>query len=119
MHEYGVVRQIINIVSEKALQANAKSVEEITVVVGELTGYVGESLQRYFGYFTENTLCANAELIIEKVPAQWECSNCHKNFIISSAGSFACPVCGRDGKPTEIGREFYIKSTRISVKSRQ
>ena len=27
--------------------------------------------------------------------------------------SFACPECGTDGHPTDIGKEFYIDSIEI------
>jgi hydrogenase nickel incorporation protein HypA/HybF len=28
-------------------------------------------------------------------------------------GSFACPQCGSDGEPTDVGKEFYIDSIEI------
>jgi hydrogenase nickel incorporation protein HypA/HybF len=113
MHEYGVVRKIIKIVSSNALKAKAKKVEEISLVVGELSGYIGDTMQMYFNLCAQNTICEGATLIIDYVPAKWHCPNCNRLYTRNSTLSYSCPTCGADGNTTDFGKEFYIKSTRI------
>jgi hydrogenase nickel incorporation protein HypA/HybF len=42
------------------------------------------------------------------------CDRCNKNFI-RPRYSFDCPDCGGLGKPTEIGKEFFIESVELEV----
>lgn len=113
MHEYGIVRRIISVVSDSAIKANATRVEEISLVVGELSGYIGESMQMYFNLCARDTVCEGAELKIEFIPAKFRCTECGKEFRRDRSLSFSCPLCGKDGEPTATGKEFYIKSSRV------
>lgn len=114
MHEYPVTEQIIKIASEKAKESNARKVTRIDLVVGEYSGFVGDSIQMYFDILAEGTLCEGARLDIENIKAQWRCPRCDIYFVRQPL-SFACPRCGQDGEPTERGKEFYVRSIEIET----
>lgn len=114
MHEYPITQQIIRIASEQAKENNARRVTRITLVVGEYSGFIGDSIQMYFDIISKGTLCEGAVLDIENVKAKWRCPACNLDFIRKPL-SFACPQCGQDGEPTSIGKEFYIKSVEIET----
>lgn len=113
MHEYPVTREIVRIASETAEKKRAK-VTGIDLVVGEDSGFVGESIQMYFDVVAEGTLCEGARLSIEGRKAKLKCLDCGKLFP-RKMFSFTCPYCGGSGGPCEEGKEFYIKSVDLEV----
>ena len=114
MHEYPATQQIIQIAPNQAKENDARSVTRITLVVGEYSGFISDSIQMYFDIISEGTLCEGAVLEVENIKAKWRCPACDINFIRQPL-SFACPECGQDGEPTSIGKEFYVKSIEIET----
>lgn len=112
MHEYPITKRIIEVANEFAEKNNAVKVKRINLVVGDYSGYVADSVELYFEIIAEGSLCENAELNIERVVPRLKCGNCGELFI-RRPFSFQCPACGGEGGPTEIGKEFYIKSIEV------
>jgi len=115
MHEYPITCEIISI-AEKYLLENEKHktarVKKIRLVVGDMCGYVGESIQMYFDEIAKDTACSGAILEICRVKSKLKCEKCGGLFE-RKLFSFSCPECGGQGFPTEIGKEFYIDSIEI------
>jgi len=112
MHEFPVTEQIIKIASEQAAQNNAAKITQINLVVGESSGFIGESIQMYFDILSRGTICEGAVLEMENIKTKWKCPSCDILYRRQPL-SFACPDCGMDGVPTDIGRELYVKSIEI------
>ena len=112
MHELPITEQIIKIAEEHGSKARASKIERIRLVVGERSGYIGESIQMYFDIISKGTLCEGAALEIESVKPKLGCPACGTLFERRPM-RFDCPKCGTDGEPTKIGREFYIDSIEI------
>jgi hydrogenase nickel incorporation protein HypA/HybF len=112
MHEYPLTTEIVRIAAAKAAESQAAKVTRITLVVGELSGFAFESIQMYFEIIAEGTVCAGAELAVTKVKARWHCPRCGELFQRQPL-SFACPLCGTEGEPSEIGREFYVDKIEV------
>ena len=53
MHEYGVNCKVIKIAEENANQNNALKVTDIYLVVGDMSGFIGESIQMYFDVISQ------------------------------------------------------------------
>jgi len=113
MHEYPVTVRIVEIASETAEKNNGR-VRRIDLVVGEDSGFIGDSIQMYFDVIAEGTPCEGATLHIEGIKPMLRCETCGKLFE-RKRFSFQCPFCGGDGGPTEIGKEFYVKSVELEV----
>ncbi len=105
--------EIVRIACDAASRAKGK-VTAINIVVGEDSGFIGESIQMYFDVIAVGTLCEGAKLHIEGVRPKLRCSHCGSLFY-RKPFSFACPYCGGDGRPTEIGKEFYVKNVELEV----
>ena len=112
MHEYPITEQIIKIAEKHCRQAGAKRVKKVKLVIGDYSGYVGDSVQMYFDLIGEGTLCEGADVEITHVRPKLKCPSCGRLFEKKPL-TFACPQCGADGEPTEIGKEFYLESIEV------
>lgn len=109
MHELPVVKELIKIVSAEAERRHLKTVKSITVVVGELSSVVDESVQMYFELLAQETPCEGAQLRFEHRPAMLKCTSCGNEF--EHRHRFECPVCGAQGTLIRgTGLELYVKS---------
>ena len=108
MHEYTITQNIIKTVEEYARNLTVK---KIVLVIGESSGILGESIKLYFDIIAENTVCSGAYLERETVKPMLKCKKCGLLFE-RKPFSFEC-VCGDEGSPTEIGREFSIKYIEV------
>ena len=70
MHELSITQSVLSIVTEHAERADAGKVTAINLVVGELTGFVDDSIQFYFDMLSPGTLAEGARLSIRRDPAQ-------------------------------------------------
>ena len=109
MHELPVVTDVVKVVNEAARERSCGRVTSITIVVGELSSVIDESVQMYFELLAEGTPCEGAVLRFIHVPALLKCSSCGEQF--EHKDSFSCPKCGGDGMLVKgTGRELYVKS---------
>ena len=109
MHELPLTKRVIDTASE---HANGGKVKKITLVIGESSGLVGECIKLYFDLIAEGTPCGGAELEIESVKPKLRCKVCGELFE-RKPFSFECPCGQGEGEPTEIGREFFVKSIEV------
>lgn len=112
MHEYPITQQIIKIAENRALENKATKVKKIELVVGDYSGFIGDSIQMYFDVISKDTLCEGAQISIRRVKPKLKCESCGCLFE-KIPFSFECPKCKGTGGPTEIGKEFYIESIEI------
>ena len=112
MHEYPITQRIIKIAEEYAIKNGYKKVLKINIVAGDMCGYVPDTVEMYFNEISKGTLCEGGELLIERVEAKLKCRKCGEYFK-RALFSFECPHCGGDGEPSDIGREFYVKSIEV------
>ena len=112
MHELPVTQNIIKIAEEHCRENGGAKVLKIKLVIGDYSGYVGESIQLYFDTITEGTLCEGAVCEVENVKPKLKCNKCGRLFVKKPL-TFDCPYCDGEGEHTDIGREFYIDSIEI------
>jgi hydrogenase nickel incorporation protein HypA/HybF len=112
MHEYPLVQSILKTASAHAAEHKATRVCSISLVVGDGSGYVPESIQMYFDILSKGTVCEGAKILIRRVKPLMKCESCGREFE-RSPFSFDCPHCGDLGSPTEIGKELYVDEIEI------
>ena len=112
MHELPITQHIIEIAEKHCRDNDGSRVVRVNLVIGDYSGYVGESVQMYFDVISEGTLCEGAKCEIEHIEPKSRCLKCGKLFKRELL-SFQCPYCGGDSEPTDIGKEFYIDSIEI------
>jgi hydrogenase nickel incorporation protein HypA/HybF len=112
MHELSVTQNIIEIVNRHAEQAGAGRVARIHLVIGELSSVVDDSVQFYFDYLSEGTLCAGAELVFQRVDVRLACGACGATWQPTDA-DWRCPACGEARAHVAEGREFFVHSIEV------
>lgn len=119
MHEYPATLAIIDIARRQARARGADRVLGITLVVGENSGYLPECIELYWDIIAGEGMCAGARLTFERVRPLLRCRRCGGLFP-RLPFRFDCPEpgCGGEGGPTDIGREFYVKSIEIEKEER-
>jgi hydrogenase nickel incorporation protein HypA/HybF len=113
MHELAITRSILDIVQRHAESAGAQRVTAINLVIGELTGFVDDSIQFYFDFLSRDTISEGAQLVFERVGAKVLCHACGASYAPPDARIWACPECEALGGDIVSGREFSVSSIEI------
>jgi hydrogenase nickel incorporation protein HypA/HybF len=112
MHELSVTEQLLDITLEHARKANAERVLKINLVIGDLSSFVGESIQFYFDILSEGTKAEKASLSISRIPARASCKQCQNEFTPGGM-DWLCPRCGGFIEDMISGREFHVESIEV------
>ncbi len=107
MHELPATQEIVRLAENAARGQQANKVTKIALVIGDMSGYVGDSVRMYFDAVAKGTMCEGCELDIRRIKPMLRCEKCQTLFE-RKPFSFECPECSGEGHPTEIGNEFYI-----------
>ena len=112
MHESIITENLLNTVLNEAKAAKAKKVTKVYVVVGELSGVVGDCVQFYFGILKKDTDAAEATIDFNAVPAKLQCRDCHTEFHPDNT-LWVCPTCSSYNIAIKGGRDCYIESIEV------
>ena len=112
MHESSITESLLALALEKAGEANATRIIRVNMVVGELSGVVGECVQFYFNNISKDTIADGAELSFEIKPTRVRCSKCQTVFAPKDS-NWSCPDCRETGVEIVSGRECYMESLEI------
>ncbi len=112
MHELAVTEEIIRIVSEHAEEAGAERVEEINLVIGEMSSFIDDSIQFYFDQLAPGTPAEGAQLNFRRVRTRFRCRQCGQEFEPEGM-NWLCPECGALGGDVIAGKEFFVESIEV------
>lgn len=113
MHELAVTQSILEIVLRHAEAAGAGRILSINLVIGELTGFVDDSIQFYFDFLSKDTPAQDAQLVFERIPPRARCQQCGTDYAPPNSRLWTCPECGALGGDVIAGREFSVASIEI------
>lgn len=112
MHELSVTQSILDIALAHAREAGASRILKVNLVIGELSGLVGEYIQFYFDFVSKGTLAEGAELTFRHVPAQFRCLECGAEYE-PDGDDWTCPVCGALRPIAVGGKELLVESIEV------
>lgn len=93
MHEMGIALQIVKIaVDSIPPDMVACKVTAVNVEIGTLSAIVPDNLSFCFEIASKDTPCANAALVIKKIPAVMKCDDCSFEWDIEEH-AFDCTKC--------------------------
>jgi len=112
---------IINAVLDELKGHDVRAVEELTIVIGDLTNLGADQMGFAFEVMTKDTILSGAKLTIDREPVRLLCKECSydgKAEILRNEGYdhsiliLSCPKCKGPVKVTE-GMSCRIRSIRI------
>jgi hydrogenase nickel incorporation protein HypA/HybF len=112
MHEFALTEKILNIVLNEAEAHHARQVKKITIIVGDLSGVVNDSVEMYFRLIAKGTMAETAILVFIREKARLYCETCQAEYIKTDR-DFLCPTCGDLGRLTDIGRECIVQNIEV------
>lgn len=107
MHEVGLMQNALDIALKNANANGAISIEKIHMKIGALSGVEPDALSFAFEILKEDTIAANAELVVEYIPLRMHCSQCNLDFEPVNNESI-CPQCHDPVWETVSGRELHV-----------
>ncbi len=114
MHELGVTQSILEIALRHANQAGAVRIKEVSLVVGELSSIVDDSVQFYWDMISEGTIAHGAVLSFTRIPATLRCQECSHEFPLNHR-DYTCPACDSPKVTVVGGEEFYLESIDVDL----
>ncbi len=114
MHEMAVTQSLLNITLEYAQRANAVRVNELRIVVGELSSIVDDSVQFYWDFISQGTIAEKARLTFRRIPATMRCADCGRESLLNRE-EYTCPACGSGRLAVTGGEEFYLESIDVDL----
>jgi hydrogenase nickel incorporation protein HypA/HybF len=113
VHELAVTQGILDVALEAARANNARRINAIDLVIGDLSSIVDDSVQFYFDVLSKGTLAEGAELRFRRQPAEAACWTCGHKFQVSVPLKPVCPACGSAQLHVSGGREFFVESIDV------
>jgi hydrogenase nickel incorporation protein HypA/HybF len=105
MHELS----LSNAVVDTAVKHSAgRAVSVVALRVGGLRQVAPESLDFYFRVAARDTLCADARLEQDLVPARLRCNGCSRRWELEEP-AFRCPACAGVDVEVISGDEFEVE----------
>ncbi len=112
MHELAITQSMLDIVLARAKESGARQVGAINLVIGELSGFVEESVRFYFDFLAKNTIAEGAALNFKPVSPRARCRSCDKPFEIKEL-DWSCPQCGGSDIEITAGKELFVESIDV------
>ena len=112
MHELMVTHNILNTALDEAKAARANKIININLIIGELSGVTGESIQFYFNSLSKDTAAEKATIDFKLVPAELRCRDCSTKFGLEDV-QWICPNCRSSRVEIIDGRDCFIESIDV------
>jgi hydrogenase nickel incorporation protein HypA/HybF len=112
MHEFSLVLNIIDIVTEYAVRENAKEVKEVEIEVGALSGVVYDALEFALQTAVKGTIMEHSDVQINLIKGLAKCTECSYEYETDSLFK-PCPNCKNCAPDIIKGKELSVKSIVI------
>jgi hydrogenase nickel incorporation protein HypA/HybF len=112
MHEYSLVRALLDRVDASAREHGATTVAALRVRIGEVAGVEAELFTSAFELAKRGTRCAAAELELVSAAARWQCTSCGASA--PRGGVLRCAVCG-EALCLAAGDEIVLERIEMEV----
>ena len=109
MHELSLSSAIVNTVVK---HADGRQVTAVRMRIGALRQVVPDTLEFYWGFVAQGTVCEGAVLEQELIPARLRCGPCEREWELD-VPAFRCPTCGGADVAVVAGNEFEVESINV------
>ncbi|MBO6084679.1 MAG: hydrogenase maturation nickel metallochaperone HypA [Candidatus Methanomethylophilaceae archaeon] len=103
MHEVSVVSNMVEAILKELEKYDVERVEEVNVLIGDLTSLGAEQLEFAYEIVTRGTILEGSRFVIEREEVRVRCTECgyggpadtlESDFMDHSVSVIACPKCG-------------------------
>jgi hydrogenase nickel incorporation protein HypA/HybF len=103
MHEVSVISNMVDAILRELEGYNVEKVEDVNIVIGDLTSLGPEQLEFAYEIVTKGTVLEGSKLVIESEKVAVRCNECgyegpaenlESDFFDHSIPVIACPKCG-------------------------
>ena len=103
MHEVSVVSNMVEAILKELEKYDVERVEEVNVLIGDLTSLGAEQLEFAYEIVTRDTILEGSRFVIEREEVRVRCTECgyegpadtlESDFMDHSVPVIACPKCG-------------------------
>ncbi|MCW8894352.1 MAG: hydrogenase maturation nickel metallochaperone HypA [Sulfurimonas sp.] len=112
MHEYSIVQSLIESCQEHVKANDATRVTKVEVKIGVLSGVEPHLLREAFDTFKEETICHEAEFVMNIQKVKIHCNSCKQETELEK-NEFVCPKCGSYELNVLDGEEMYLMSLEL------
>ncbi|MBU0484903.1 MAG: hydrogenase maturation nickel metallochaperone HypA [Proteobacteria bacterium] len=112
MHEMSLAMNIVEMAVAAASREGAVKINEVELVVGELSGVLIDSLEFCLEAAARDTTAGTAVFKIIPVKGRGNCRNCDASFELDSLVS-CCPHCGEYTVEVIGGKELNLQAITI------
>jgi hydrogenase nickel incorporation protein HypA/HybF len=117
MHELSIAQALVEQIEAAATKEYAQRVVRVVITVGALSGVDPEALRSLFPLVAEDTVTAEAELVIESVKPRVRCRACGQEAPAETA-FIRCALCSSRDVEIVAGRELHIKTVEFEIDER-
>jgi hydrogenase nickel incorporation protein HypA/HybF len=114
LHELGVTQNLLDLALRHANDAQAVHINQLNLVVGQLSSLVDDSIQFYWDIISAGTIAQGATLNFKRISATLRCTACGHGFPLQRE-DYLCPQCGSDRVIVAGGEEFYLESIDVDL----
>lgn len=114
MHELSVTESLLEIALRHAKPANAKRINNLYLVIGQLSSIVDDSVQFYWDIVAKDSLAEGARLHFRRIPTELACRDCNQRYSPAKE-DMACPACGSIRVKILAGNEFRLEAIDVEM----
>ena len=108
MHEMGITRNIVSIVSKHAKGARVK---RVSLEIGKLSAVLPDAVRFCFDVCAQGTILEDADLEIIEIPGKRKCRDCQLEMQIDNVYSHC--LCGSWDTIAMQGEELRVKEMEL------
>ena len=113
MHELPVTEGILSVALKATAKNGNRRITAITLVIGDLSSIIDDSIQFYFDILSKDTLAEGAKLLFQREPAIATCLACSYQVEVRAPLDPFCPQCQSPLLQVKGGKEFYVESIEV------
>ena len=112
MHEYSIVQSLIDSCEEHTKANDATNVTKVVVKIGVMSGVEPYLLSEAFKIFKEDSVCHEAEFILNVQKVKVECNDCGDTNELED-NEYICPKCKSGDLRIVDGEDMYLMSLEL------
>ena len=110
MHESGMIKGIIEAITDEVQRVGAERCSYVKIEVGELAGITEDHLMYHLEEFSKGTVIDGAKIEIKIMPLARVCSSCGERYDINDTEARVCRSCKTGTVLASTGKELDIVS---------